>query len=349
MCAVAAACALLAGMPVEPACAAQAGAPSGLPPGPTPTHASISYAPADPAGSAGHLLDLYLPASPTAPVPVVIWTGGSAWMATNGRETARWLAAQLVPAGFAVAGVSIRSSADVKFPGQLHDIKAAIRWLRANASKYGLDGARIGIAGDSSGGWTASMAATTGDVPGLEGAIGVSGVSSAVQAAVAFYPPTDFLQMDAWALERCDPSAKLTPGTRPVRFCHDAADSPESRLVGCAIQSCADVVRAADPARYVSAADPPMLILHGESDPLVPHAQGERLYVALSHACHDATFVSLPRAGHGSPWSFLTDATVNSGATIRSTSAAGCAVKTPEPYTPSYATVVDFFRRHLGR
>jgi acetyl esterase/lipase len=241
-----------------------------------------------------------------------------------------------MPAGYAVAGVSIRSSSQVKFPGQLHDIKAAIRWLRANASRYNFNPDRIAIMGDSSGGWTSAMAALTGDAPELEGVVGTTGVSSLVQAAVAFYPPTDFLQMDAWALARCE-------GAR----CHDSESSPESRLVGCAIQSCPEKARAADPARYVTAADPPLMILHGNSDPLVPHHQGELLYMALNKACRDAVFISLPRAGHG-PWNgFLTNDAVREAATMRSTASAGCTVTNPAPFTPTWQTVIEFLDRRM--
>ena len=309
------------------------------PAGPPPTHADLEYAPADPPGSNGHKLDLYVPAraSASGAIPVVIWTGGSAWMADTGKASARGIAARLMPAGYAVAGVSIRSSAQVVFPGQLHDIKAAIRWLRANAATYGLDASRIAIMGDSSGGWTASMAALTGDAPELEGGVGVTGVRSDVRAAVAFYPPTDFLAMDGWAVRACTPPR-----------CHDDATSPESRLVGCAIQTCAGKAQAANPVRYVTAADPPLLILHGGSDPLVPHNQGEQLYMALNKACREATFISLPKAGHG-PWNaFLTDDAVREAATIRTTSAAGCAVTNPVPYTPTWQTVIDFLDRHLA-
>jgi acetyl esterase/lipase len=309
------------------------------PAGPPPTHADLEYAPADPPGSNGHKLDLYVPARAIASgaIPVVIWTGGSAWMADTGKASARGIAARLMPAGYAVAGVSIRSSAQVVFPGQLHDIKAAIRWLRANAATYGLDASRIAIMGDSSGGWTASMAALTGDAPELEGGVGVAGVRSDVRAAIAFYPPTDFLAMDAWAVRACTPPR-----------CHDDATSPESRLVGCAIQTCAGKAQAANPVRYVTAADPPLLILHGGSDPLVPHNQGEQLYMALNKACRETTFISLPKAGHG-PWNaFLTDDAVREAATIRTTSAAGCAVTNPVPYTPTWQTVVDFLDRHLA-
>jgi acetyl esterase/lipase/glucose/arabinose dehydrogenase len=274
------------------------GGPAGGPPvlpGPAPNHVDLDYATADPAGTGGHKLDLYLPAA-TGPLPVVIWTGGSAWMSDAGKRTAPGVAAQLLPAGYAVAGVSIRSSSQVRFPGQLHDMKAAVRWLRANASRYNLDPDRIAIMGDSSGGWTSAMTAVTGNVAELEGMVGTTGVSSRVRAAVAFYPPTNFLAMDEWAVRKC-----AAPG------CHDDVTSPESRLVGCAIQSCPDRVQAANPVRYVSADDPPMLILHGNSDPLVPHNQGEQLYMALNKACREAVFISLPKAGHG-PWNgFLTD------------------------------------------
>jgi len=302
---------------------------------PPPAHADLEYAPAEPATSTGHKLDLYLPAG-AGRVPVVIWTGGSAWMADTGKRTAPGLAAQLLPAGYAVAGVSIRSSSQVQFPGQLHDIKSAIRWLRANAAKYNLDPDRIAIMGDSSGGWTTAMAALTGDAPEMEGAVGTTGVSSRVQAAVAFYPPTNFLTMDAWALAKCG-----------APRCHDDAGSPESRLVGCAIQTCPDKVQAANPLRYVTAADPPLMILHGASDPLVPHNQGEQLYMALNKACLESVFISLPKAGHG-PWNgFLTDDNIREAATIRSTSAAGCAVTNPTPFTPTWKTVIEFLDKHL--
>jgi acetyl esterase/lipase len=305
----------------------------------SPTVANIDYAPAEPATSNGHKLDLYLPASTAGETPVVIWTGGSAWMADTGKNSAAPIAEQLNPLGYAVAGVSIRSSAQVKFPGQLHDIKAAIRWLRVNAGRYRLDPNRIAIMGNSSGGWTAAMAALTGDAPELEGAIGTTGVSSHVSAAVAFFPPSNFALMDQWALRKCEPTTQ-----KPL--CHDSDTSPESRLLGCPIQKCPDRVRSADPANYISAGDPPMMILHGNSDPLVPHNQGERLYMALNKACADAVFISLPKAGHGPVRAFLTDNAVREAATIRSTTAA-CTVTNPTPYVPTWNTITEFLDRHM--
>jgi dipeptidyl aminopeptidase/acylaminoacyl peptidase len=132
------------------------------------------------------------------------------------------------------------------------------------------------------------MAAITGDAPELKGSAGLTGVSSKLQAAVAFYPPTNSLTTNAWTLAKCS-----------APRCHDNASSPESRLVGCAIQGCPDKVQAATPLHRVTPADPPLMILHGGSDPLVTHNQGEPLYMALNKACLESVFVSLPRAGHG--------------------------------------------------
>jgi acetyl esterase/lipase len=316
------------------------GAPGQASPSPpqalAPTYANVDYAPPDPPTGNGHKLDLYLPSGSTRPLPVVIWTGGSAWFADTGKSSAGRIAAQLEPAGYAVAGVSIRSSSQVKFPGQLYDIKAAIRWLRANAAKYSLDPGHIAIMGDSSGGWTAAMAAMTGDAPEMEGSVGTTGFSSGVQAAVAFYPPTNFLTMDAWALRKCSP-----------RDCHDSEASPESQLLGCAIQSCPDKVKAASPMTYITPADPPIMILHGGSDQLVPHNQGEQLYMALNKACKDAIFISLPKAPHGNSNGFLTSDALREAATMRSTSSAGCTVINPTPFTPTWKTVIDFLDKYM--
>jgi dipeptidyl aminopeptidase/acylaminoacyl peptidase len=144
--------------------------------------------------------------------------------------------------------------------------------------------------------------------------------------------------MDFWALKKCEGLA-----------CHDSETSPESRLVGCAIQSCPERVRAASPQTYVTPADPPIMILHGGSDPLVPHNQGEQLYMALNKACRDAVFIDLPKAGHGPVASFLGNDAVREAATIRTTASAGCVVTNPTPLTPTWQTVIDFLDKHLKK
>lgn len=257
----------------------------------------IAYAPAQPSDSTGHLLDIYLPSpsSGSAPRPVLIVSGGSGWLAEDGKRYAASVAPHFTNAGFAVVGVSVRSSDSAQFPAQLYDIKSAIRWLRANAGEFGLDPGRFAVWGDSSGGWTATMAAVTGDVPALEGDVGVSGPSSAVQAAVDLYGPTDFLRMTSdmlpGACEKFDAHFK-------VSGCHDGADSPESKLLGCAIASCPDRVRAADPTTYLGADDPPLLIAHGDRDEFVPLSQSESLFAAVQKACGRAVFYTVPGARH---------------------------------------------------
>ena len=307
-----------------------------------PAFEGVRYAAADAGGTDAHRADIYLPDGPTSDLPVVLWTAGSAWLQNNGRSRADWLVDLLVPQGYAVVGVSVRSSGQATFPAQLHDIKAAIRFVRANAETYGFDAGKIAVVGTSSGGWVASMAASTSGQAALDGRLGFTDVSSAIQAAIAFWPPTDFLAMDRWAIEPCE---QLRFGGT-TGFCHDAASSPESRLVGCPIQSCPDQVRAANPMAYVGPDSAPIFILHGQSDPLVPHQQGESLYQAYNKACLDAVFVSVPKLGHG-PLSSLADPAVVEAATRRSTTAEGCVVTNPMPVDFTPAALVEFLDRQL--
>lgn len=264
-------------------------------------HENIAYALADPPDSRGHLLDLYLPAArpSDAPLPLVIWSSGSGWGSDNGKAGAAAWAPLLTEAGFAVAGVSVRSSGQAQFPAQVHDVNAAIRWLRANADEFGLDADRFAIMGDSSGGWVATMAGLTSGTEELEGTIGTVGVSSEVQAVVDFYGPTDFLLMDY---------------QEPSTIVHDDPDSPESRLIGCPIQECPEQTQAANPLNYVGDDDPPVLILHGQADPLVPHGQSRILYEALSESCNDVRFHSIPDVGHS--MSFLDDTSLAEDQTV---------------------------------
>jgi len=293
----------------------------------------VAYAPPQPAGSQGHLLDLYLPAHRRGRVPLVIWSHGSGWLAENGREGADTLAGILGPKGFAVAGVAIRSSANAQFPGQLQDIKAAVRFLRAHARRYGLDRRRFAIMGESSGGWTAAMAGLTG------------GRGSRVQAVVPFYPPTDFLQMDAHMLQDCVPFNQIFG----LSDCHADPQSPESLLLGCPIESCPDRVAAADPTRYVDRRDPPFLILHGQQDLFVPYEQGALLYDALRRTCNDATFFTLPDAPHGfvGDPAGLEDPAVTNGSTVQRTKR--CRAGRPRALAPSWGFIARWLHRALRR
>jgi acetyl esterase/lipase len=309
-------------MPATPATPAAASAAPGGPRVIT----DIAYA--DPVGRA-HLLDLYLPAGGGHHRPLVIWTGGSAWLADNGKDGAGPIAEVFNPHGYVVAGVSIRSSTQAPFPAQLHDIKAAIRWLRAHARGYGIDPHRIAVMGDSSGGWTTAMAALTGnDDP-----------ASRVRAGVAFYPPTDFRRMDGQMLPGACEAFNDMMG---LTDCHNDPLSPESRLIGCAIQSSPERAAAANPVTYVGRREPPIMLLHGGNDLLVPHGQSVLLYEALKAKGATATFYSVPAAGHD--WRALLDPSTQDGTTVRHTRGGRERV---EHTPPTWTAIERFIRRAL--
>jgi acetyl esterase/lipase len=256
----------------------------------------------EPVGAA-HLLDLYLPVAPSGPAPLVIWSGGSAWLRDDGKQTAATVAASFARRGYAVAGVSVRSSAQAVFPTQLDDAKEAVRWLRGHADEHGLDPSRFAFMGNSSGGWVATMVALT----------AAPGAPDRVQAAVDLFGPTDFLQMDAHMVDGCEPFRALLG----VRGCHDDPGSPESLLLGGPIGDRPEACARANPVAHVTAAAPPFLILHGQADPYVPHHQSELLYAALAEAGVAATFYSIPAVGHEYP--YLADAARAAGYVVRST------------------------------
>jgi acetyl esterase/lipase len=328
-----------------PAALALAPAPPALAAQPPATAArvitDIAYAPADPPTSRGHLLDLYLPRGGGKPRPLVMWSSGSGWLGDQGKEGAAPVAEFFTARGYAVAGISVRASTQARFPAQVHDVKAAVRWLRAHARRYNLDPGRFAIMGNSSGGWVATMAAVTGDVRALEGNLGVTGVSSRVQAAVDFYGPTDFLRMDTHMID-C-PFFNRTFG---LTDCHNDPRSPESLLVGCPIQTCPAAVARANPVTYVSRADPPLLVLHGQADLLVPHHQSELLYAAVRRACGTAAFYSIPGVGHEHP--YVTDPTLAAGFTVSAT--VGCRQgPTRDRPPPTWQTIERFLRLAFAR
>ncbi len=318
------------------------------------TITNVPYAPPDPPGSNGHLLDLFIPDGAGSRLPVLIWSAGSAWTADNGKGGAP--VAPFNAAGYAVVGMSIRSSSQVKFPGQAYDIKAAIRFLRQHAAEYGLDPKRFAIMGNSSGGWTAAFAGTTGGVAELAGTLGSADpgrYSDRVQAAVPLYPPTDFLKMNAACVAGAY-GASLSPtdvlGDTPPCvdiFDHDSATSPESSLIGCPIQTCPEKTQAANPIRYVSPDDPPFLIMHGTQDSLVPYNQGKLLYNALRDNCNDAQLFAL--YGHNHENVYLDNPALAPVRAFFSTHECFETVRGPVDIPPppdaTYATILQFLAR----
>lgn len=306
-----------------------------------------AYAAPDPPGSRGHLLDLYQPDAPAdgRGRPLVVWSSGSAFLSDDGKAGALAMAEAMTRAGWVVAGVSVRSSGQAVFPAQVHDVKAAIRWLRAHAAEHAIDPGRIAIIGNSSGGWVASMAALTAGHDELEGLVGGHLTeSSSVHAAVDLYGPTDFLQMDAHmspaSMDEFNAMVQTTDG-------HNDAASPESRLLGAPITTVPAACAAANPAAYASSSAPSMLIVHGQADQLVPHHQSEVLYDALVAAAADVTFVSIPGNRHEHP--YLVDASRADGRIVHTTRAADDVdIVALRDVGPTWAVVEAFLRRALG-
>jgi acetyl esterase/lipase len=244
-------------------------------------HRDLAYVPG---GHERQKLDLYLPPTGSRWPLVVSIHGGAFRMGSKDGEAAA-TAGALVARGFAVAAINYRLSQHAIFPAQIEDCKAAVRWLRANASRYGYDPDRVASFGGSAGGHLAAMLGTAGDVKAFD--VGANpGVSSRVQAVVDFFGPTDFLQMDA---HRLNAQAMV----------HDTPDSPESQLVGGPIRDNPDKVARANPITYVTKDDPPFLIIHGDADLLVPHHQSVLLDAALRKAGVSVRFVTIPGGPHG--------------------------------------------------
>ncbi len=235
-----------------------------------------------PFGHERQKLDLYLPAQTSRSLPLIIWIHGGAWREGSKSNCP---ALPFVARGYAVASVNYRLSQHAVFPAQIEDCKAAVRWLRAHAKEYQLDPERFGAWGSSAGGHLVALLGTTGDTkefdrgPNLE-------VSSRVQAVVDFFGPTDLLRMDA----QSGPNSRMK---------HDAPDSPESQLIGGTLRENKEKANRANPIAYVSKDDPPMLLVHGDADPLVPHQQSEELYAALQKAGVEATLHIVKGGGHG--------------------------------------------------
>lgn len=220
-----------------------------------------------------HRMDIYLPELSKPFYPTVCIVYGSAFFGNNMKHIAyETLGSPLLDAGFAVVAVNHRSSRDAIFPAQIEDIQAALKFIRTHGSQYQIDTTFIGITGYSSGGHLSAMAGTSGEE-----------YSTSVDAVVDWFGPTDFQSMDS-----C--------GSTMV---HDAPDSPESILIGGPIQENSELSARANPISYVDSDDPPFLILHGDSDPLVPHCQSAKLFRALQEAGVPSHFVLVPGAGHG--------------------------------------------------
>lgn len=233
------------------------------------------------AGGKQLLMDLYLPKTKEAPVPVLLWVFGGGWISGNRVDGCPALG--FVPYGYAVASIDYRLLPDHIYPAQIEDCKAAVRWLRANAKTYRLDADHIGAVGPSAGGHLVALLGTTSDVKALEGTGGNPQYSSRVQAVVDYFGPTDFMQTD--------PSGKTSVS--------DAGRKLTEQLVGGPFAEHMDVVRLTNPINFITQDDAPFFIIHGDQDTVVPLAQSELLHAKLQEAGVESTLFIAKGEKHG--------------------------------------------------
>jgi acetyl esterase/lipase len=252
-----------------------------------PNYKDLAYAPV----SATQKLNLYIPTSGAGPFPVVINIHGGGFKFGDKGMLSEITGKALLNAGYAVASIDYRLSGEAQFPGAVQDAKAVVRFLRANAAKYNLNPDKMAVFGQSAGGNIAAMVGVTGNISDYDDAsLGNTGVSSAVQAVIDQYGPTDFLQMDAQAKAQ---------GCAAADQKHNDASSFESAYIGTAIQTVPDQVKKSNPIPYISKDTPPFLIQKGDQDCTVPIESTKMLADALSAANLDVTYTSLAGAGHG--------------------------------------------------
>ena len=234
-------------------------------------------------------LDVWVPESGTRP-SLVVWIHGGGWMFGDRRylpETLRpnQLFDASTAAGLAIATIDYRHALEAHFPAQLHDAKAAIRYLRAYADVFGVNTAKIGVWGESAGGHIAALVGLTRQHAELEGAIGVLLESSAVDAVVAWYAPADFTLQPR---ERRSPEAIAT---RPPEM----LTPPEELLAG---GNDEQTLAVASPISYVTSTAAPFLLIHGTADTVVPYVQSEVLTKALTDVGVTAQLVPIDGAEH---------------------------------------------------
>ncbi len=242
-----------------------------------------------PNGDPAQVLDLYLPDKPSdKPLPVLVWIHGGGWRAgsKNGCPTALW-----VPDGYAAASVEYRFSNKAVFPAQIQDCQAAIRWLRANSKKYGLDPEHISVSGDSAGGHLVALLGTSGGTKAFAPIGGNEDQSDRVQAVCDFYGPSDFNTVMAQAA--ADPTRSV------IKF--NTPEDPYSNLIGVPLGSDTAKGEAVSPVHYASKESAPMIIFQGTADALVPFAQSQELADALKKAGASVWLQPMPGSGHGGP------------------------------------------------
>jgi len=252
----------------------------------------IPYAALSPAQK----LDIYLPDEGDGPFPVIVSIHGGAFMGCDKADAQVMPMLEGLKRGYAVVAINYRLSWEAKFPALVHDAKAAIRWMRAHAPRYGFDPDRIAAWGGSAGGYLASMLGVSAGIPELEDlSLGHPDQPSHVQAVVVWFGPTNFLKMDEQLA-----ASGLTP---PDGQCHNDAQSPESLLLGATITKIPERVKAANPETYIRPNAPPFFLQHGKKDAIVPFQQSVEFAARLRPVIGEdrVKLELLANAEHGDP------------------------------------------------
>jgi len=248
-------------------------------------------------------LDIYIPAQGEGPFPVILSIHGGAFMSGDKRDVQVKPMLEGLKRGYAVVSINYRLSGEAIFPAQIYDVKAAVRWIKANANLYKLNPDKIAAWGGSAGGHLSALLGTSGDVKELEDlSQGNSDKSGRVQAAVDWFGPTDFLKMD----EQLKESKVKNP------MIHSVPDSPESQLIGKNLDDAPELVKAANPETYITKDDPPFFIQHGVIDHLVPYQQSVNFAKKLEQVLgkEKVTIELLPGTDHGGP-NYETEKNIN--------------------------------------
>lgn len=250
----------------------------------------VAYADVSPAQK----LDIYWPEKGRGPFPVIVSIHGGAFMGGDKRDEQITSMLKALKRGYCVVGVNYRMSGEAKFPTLIHDVKATIRWMRANAREHSFDPHKIATWGGSAGGYLSLMAGVSTHVPELDDlSLGNPDQRSDVQAVVDWFGPTDFLKMDEQLVE-----SGLSDGDEED---HNGADSPESLLLGKKITEIPELVRSANPETYIHPNVPPFFIQHGTQDDIVPHQQSINFAAKVREIAGNekVTLELIEGAGHG--------------------------------------------------
>lgn len=240
-------------------------------------------------GDEAQKLDLYVPEKPSdKPLPLIVHIHGGGWI---GGSKFPCPVAGMVLKGYAVASVEYRFSQKAKFPAQIQDCQAAIRWLRAHAKQYNFDSEHVGAIGGSAGGHLSALVGTSGGKKVFAPIGGNEEQSDHVQAVCDIFGPSDFSTVVQQATE--DKNVKNI-------FKFNTPSDPYSSLIGTQLNDRAKA-DAVSPVHYVSKDNPPFLILHGTHDTLVPYAQSVELEATLKAQGVEAWLQTIPGGGHGGP------------------------------------------------